>query len=252
MTDNSTAGYDALMNSAGLLDLSSRGRIRVTGEDRSRLLHAMSFDQAKPQLAALNFAQVDPALWEAARETGFKVPLSVRWHSGTTVNVTLGNDNSLCLYVCGSFEPNEFAFLDRALTPGMTFVDVGANDGYYTLFAARKVGPGGRVIAIEPSSRERAHLRRNLERNSIANVSVVPISGPQGQSITCNGNTGNDCLSPYLDPGAVAQGKVQPRSDRQAELRQPDGHEPPEGPLARRGARYISRPSVSSAGAGAY
>ena len=114
------------------------------------------------------------ALWEAARETGFEVPLSVRWHNGTTVNVTLGNDNSLCLYVCGSFEPNEFAFLDRALTPGMTFVDVGANDGYYTLFAARKVGPGGRVIAIEPSSRERAHLRRNLERNSIVNVSVVP------------------------------------------------------------------------------
>lgn len=114
------------------------------------------------------------ALWEAARETGFRVPLSVRWHGGTTVNVTLGNDNSLCLYVCGSFEPNEFAFLDRALKPGMVFVDVGANDGYYTLFAARKVGPLGRVIAVEPSSRERAHLRRNLERNAISNVSVVP------------------------------------------------------------------------------
>ena len=81
------------------------------------------------------------ALWEAARETGVRVSLSVRWHSGTTVDVTLGNDNSLCLYVCGSFEPNEFAFLDRALKPGMVFVDVGANDGYYTLFAARKVGP---------------------------------------------------------------------------------------------------------------
>src|SRR6266404_1280961 len=114
------------------------------------------------------------ALWEAARETGVRVPLSVRWHSGTTVNVTLGNDNSLCLYVCGSFEPNEFAFLDRALKPGMLFVDVGANDGYYTLFAARKVGPGGRVVAVEPSSRERAHLRRNLDRNAIANVTVVP------------------------------------------------------------------------------
>src|SRR5882724_12282316 len=114
------------------------------------------------------------ALWEAARETGIKVALSVRWHSGTTVKVTLGNDNSLCLYVCGSFEPNEFAFLDRALKPGMIFVDVGANDGYYTLFAARKVGPGGRVVAAEPSSRERAHLQRNLGRNGLDNVSVVP------------------------------------------------------------------------------
>ena len=114
------------------------------------------------------------ALWEAAREKDLAVPITVRWHSGTTVDLTLGNDNSLCLYVCGSFEPNEFAFLDRVLKPGMVFVDVGANDGYYTLFAARRVGPSGRVVAAEPSSRERAHLQRNLGRNGLDNVSVVP------------------------------------------------------------------------------
>ena len=114
------------------------------------------------------------ALWEAAREKDLAVPITVRWYSGTTVDLTLGNDNSLCLYVCGSFEPNEFAFLDRVLKPGMVFVDVGANDGYYTLFAARRVGPTGRVIAAEPSSRERAHLQRNLGRNGLDNVTVVP------------------------------------------------------------------------------
>ena len=114
------------------------------------------------------------ALWEAAREKDLAVPITVRWHSGTTVDLTLGNDNSLCLYVCGSFEPNEFAFLDRVLKPGMVFVDVGANDGYYTLFAARRVGTSGRVVAAEPSSRERAHLQRNLGRNGLDNVTVVP------------------------------------------------------------------------------
>ena len=114
------------------------------------------------------------ALWEAAREKELAVPLTVRWHGGTMVDLTLGNDNSLCLYVCGSFEPNEFAFLDRVLRPGMVFVDVGANDGYYTLFAARRVGSSGRVVAAEPSSRERAHLQRNLGRNGLDNVSVVP------------------------------------------------------------------------------
>jgi len=114
------------------------------------------------------------ALWEAAREKDLAVPITVRWHSGTTVDLTLGNDNSLCLYVCGSFEPNEFAFLDRILRPGMVFIDVGANDGYYTLFAARRIGPTGRVVAAEPSSRERAHLQRNLGRNGLDNVTVVP------------------------------------------------------------------------------
>lgn len=37
-----TPGYQALAGSAAILDLSSRGRIRVTGEDRARLLHAMT------------------------------------------------------------------------------------------------------------------------------------------------------------------------------------------------------------------
>lgn len=51
MTENSTAGYEALMSGAALLDLSKRGRIRVTGEDRARLLHAMTtnhVEQMKP------------------------------------------------------------------------------------------------------------------------------------------------------------------------------------------------------------
>ena len=37
-----TPGYQALADSAAILDLSDRGRIRVTGEDRARLLHAMT------------------------------------------------------------------------------------------------------------------------------------------------------------------------------------------------------------------
>jgi aminomethyltransferase len=35
-------GYEALRSGAAWLDLSSRGKIRVSGEDRARLLHAMS------------------------------------------------------------------------------------------------------------------------------------------------------------------------------------------------------------------
>jgi folate-binding protein YgfZ len=51
MPENSTPGYEALTSGAALLDLSSRGRIRVTGEDRARLLHAMTTNhvqQMKP------------------------------------------------------------------------------------------------------------------------------------------------------------------------------------------------------------
>lgn len=42
ITKTETAGYDALRNGAALIDLSDRGRILVTGEDRARLLHALT------------------------------------------------------------------------------------------------------------------------------------------------------------------------------------------------------------------
>ncbi len=41
----SLPGYDALRSAGAWLDLSSRGKIAVTGEDRARLLHAMTTNQ---------------------------------------------------------------------------------------------------------------------------------------------------------------------------------------------------------------
>jgi aminomethyltransferase len=43
-------GYDALRNGAAWLDLSGRGKIKLTGEDRARLLHAMTTNHVQ-QLA---------------------------------------------------------------------------------------------------------------------------------------------------------------------------------------------------------
>jgi FkbM family methyltransferase len=148
------------------------------------------------------------ALWEAARDNNIAVPLSVPWLDGTTVDVTLGNDNSLCLYVCGSFEPNEFTFLDRVLKPGMVLVDVGANDGYYTLFAARRVGAGGRVVSFEPSSRERGHLERNLARNGLGNVTVVSsalgaAAGVADLHLAHGAHTGHNTLGSFAHDDVV-------------------------------------------------
>jgi folate-binding protein YgfZ len=42
-----TSGYQGLREQAAWLDLSARGRIRATGEDRARLLHAMTTNQVQ-------------------------------------------------------------------------------------------------------------------------------------------------------------------------------------------------------------
>jgi predicted methyltransferase len=49
--------------------------------------------------------------------------------------------------------PQETALVRRLLNPGMTFVDVGANRGYFTLLGASLVGPAGRVVSVEADPR---------------------------------------------------------------------------------------------------
>jgi len=87
-----------------------------------------------------------------------------------------GNETCRSVFVTGRFEPNEFCLLARALKPGMTFVDAGANMGLYALFAARKVGESGCVAAIEPSMREQQMLAGNIERNGLKNIRLRPVA----------------------------------------------------------------------------
>jgi FkbM family methyltransferase len=74
--------------------------------------------------------------------------------------------------IYGGFETAETAFVSRFLRPGMTVLDVGAHHGLYTLLASKRVGRGGRVIAFEPSWRERRRLARHLRINRCGNVQV--------------------------------------------------------------------------------
>ncbi|MBX3002008.1 MAG: FkbM family methyltransferase [Caldilineaceae bacterium] len=64
--------------------------------------------------------------------------------------------------------------LDSLLQPGDTVVDVGANIGYNTLYAAHRVGRAGRVYALEPAQDNLAVLYANLFMNHLTNVFVLP------------------------------------------------------------------------------
>jgi FkbM family methyltransferase len=53
------------------------------------------------------------------------------------------------------------------LHAGDTFLDVGANLGYFTILGARAVGPHGRVFAFEPHPAVRARLLASLALNGV-------------------------------------------------------------------------------------
>lgn len=77
------------------------------------------------------------------------------------------------IHVIREREPHVWAVLRERLGAGDTFVDAGANIGFYSLRAARLVGKGGKVVAIEMMPQTAASLRRNLQASGVRNVSVV-------------------------------------------------------------------------------
>src|ERR1700689_999285 len=50
----------------------------------------------------------------------------------------------------GVYERAETAFFCAVCRPGMTFLDIGANIGYYAALASGRLGPHGRMIRLEP------------------------------------------------------------------------------------------------------
>jgi FkbM family methyltransferase len=68
----------------------------------------------------------------------------------------------------GAYEREETALVGGWLRLGMTFLDVGANVGYYTLLGARRVGAAGRVIAVEPSPLAHERLAAVVAENGLA------------------------------------------------------------------------------------
>lgn len=76
-------------------------------------------------------------------------------------------------FFLGTYEPQETAVFRSRLGPGMTFCDVGANVGWYSLQAARRVGPAGRILAFEPGPYAFTRLAKTISANQLKQVTLV-------------------------------------------------------------------------------
>ena len=87
----------------------------------------------------------------------------------STKDIYIGR--SLDLY--GEFSEGEVHFFGQVLQPGMVAIDVGANIGCHTVFMAKRVGPGGAVIALEPQRIIHQMLCANVDLNRLLNVRAL-------------------------------------------------------------------------------
>ncbi len=74
------------------------------------------------------------------------------------------------------YEKNEWQFVAKFLKPKMTFFDVGANQGFYTLLAAKQVGPIGKVFSFEPVPSQIQKLVRNIQINRFHTVTTESLA----------------------------------------------------------------------------
>ncbi len=106
------------------------------------------------------------------------------------------------IYVRGVFEPLETRWICGFLKPGMVFFDVGANLGVFSLLAAKRVGPTGRVHCFEPSPAMAEELRANVALNEFTNIEIHPVAVADSATVA---------RFPRYEPGREAYGTLAAR-----------------------------------------
>ncbi len=88
---------------------------------------------------------------------------------GMRMKVDISKSMGESIYWRGAHDWRPIFVLDRYLKFGQTFIDVGANQGEYSIWAARKVAPSGSVIAFEPMDTLYKQLNENMRLNPFHN-----------------------------------------------------------------------------------
>ncbi len=102
----------------------------------------------------------------------------------------------------GGYEPRMVEVLRNYLRPNGTFLDLGTNEGFFSVLASTFVGPMGQVISVEPQTRLLPQIQENLKRNSCYNCRVIQcvVSDEDGEAIIH--------LAPRTNSGATSLFRV--------------------------------------------
>lgn len=76
-------------------------------------------------------------------------------------------------YARGVYNKDELEFLLNAYDPGTYFLDIGANQGFYSLLFAKR-RPDAKIVAFEPEPCSVNKLLKNITINGFQNIKVCP------------------------------------------------------------------------------
>lgn len=84
---------------------------------------------------------------------------------GIAYDLDLAQGIDFAIYLGGIFERDTARALAELVEPSSLVLDIGANIGAHTLRLAKFVGPGGKVLAFEPTDFAFTKLKRNIALN---------------------------------------------------------------------------------------
>lgn len=90
---------------------------------------------------------------------------TIRTKDGVLMNLDTADFIQRTVFLTGDWDDAVGAALRKHLKSGMTFVDAGANIGFFSLLAAKLVGPQGKVISFEPNPSVFDALLANVSLN---------------------------------------------------------------------------------------
>jgi FkbM family methyltransferase len=99
----------------------------------------------------------------------------------------------------GYYEKKNTRTINELLSAGDTFIDIGANEGYFSILASKIVSKRGKVISIEPQRRLWPVIAQNIMLNDCINIQLLPFAvGEKNEDIniilTPSTNTGSSTL----------------------------------------------------------
>lgn len=147
------------------------------------------------------------ARWAARRHLAGPVDTQV-WGQRLRLFPDRSISEARILFLPRAWDRAERRVLAGWVTPGFTFVDVGANVGGYAFWMLSRLGASGRVVAVEPNPDLTRQLRFNARTNGAGDrlrvvEAAVGAERGTGTLLLDAGNSGESRLT-VADPGGRA------------------------------------------------
>lgn len=91
------------------------------------------------------------------------------------LNPSLSKGIESSLFYSGRYEAGVTNIIDKYITTGNNFLEIGANVAPHSMFVSKKIGIKGKILAFEPDKYVKEVIDRNIVLNNIVNIESINV-----------------------------------------------------------------------------